>query len=815
MELETRTTPAFLPGVFGGGVAVAAGDIDGDKFPDLVMGAGPGGTPHVRVINGQTGNDLLNLEAFDPRFGGGVSVAAGDVEGTGQDDIIVGAGAGGGPEVRVIRSDGNVIRDFMAFDPRFNGGVFVASADVDGDGKSDIIVGAGAGGGPEVKVFSGATGQVILDFMAFDPRFGGGVRVAGGDTDGDGKAEVVVGAGYGGGPMAAVFSNTGTLLHAYFPFDQRFGGGVNVAVGDVNGDGKADIIAGAGLGGGPEVRVLDAATGNEITAYMAYHPLFGGGVNVGSADINGDGKADIVTGAGLGGSSHVVATSGADLTMLASFNAFPPAGNPPGGFSHPADQVPPTLTLSGPASGQTVNKNLTVTGSASDNVGLASIQEQIDSAGFTDVVTNPANGAFSFTTTLATDGTADGPHTISVRARDKAGNVSPVQSFTLTLKTQVAQPVFNLDAASDTGPVGDGRTADATVTLTGQTDAGATVTLAGQTVTADSTGKFTVTNVALAAGPNSLTAQATDTLGNTSSFTRTITRDQPPTVSTALADVSVPVNAPAKTLNLSQNFTDPDVGNSVVQLQTSEGPINIQLFDQQTPLTVNNFLNYVTSGRYANTIFHRSVPGFVLQGGGFVFNTNPSRLTAVQTDPAVQNEPGISNTRGTVAMAKLGGDPNSATSQFFFNLADNSGNLDNQNGGFTVFGKVADDASQAVVDRLAAIPTQDRSTSSDPNASALSQIPLQNYPTPPAGNFPTDTTSANYAFVSGATVQTRSDQLTFTATSSNPTLVTAKVSGNNLTLTYGANQTGTATITVTATDQDGATATQTFKITVA
>src|SRR5207302_117172 len=123
---------------------------------------------------------------------------------------------------------------------------------------------------------------------------------------------------------------------------------------------------------------------------------------------------------------------------------------------------------------------------------------------------------------------------------------------------------------------------------------------------------------------------------------------------------------------------------------------------------------------------------FVLQGGGFTFNTNPSRLDAIPTDPAVLNEPDTtnrSNLRGTVAMAKLGTDPNSATDQFFFNLADNAGNLDNQNGGFTVFGKVTDSASQTVVDTLAAIPTKDESNAAALPASekgVFNELPLQN-----------------------------------------------------------------------------------------
>ncbi|MFN0100592.1 MAG: peptidylprolyl isomerase [Bryobacteraceae bacterium] len=139
-----------------------------------------------------------------------------------------------------------------------------------------------------------------------------------------------------------------------------------------------------------------------------------------------------------------------------------------------------------------------------------------------------------------------------------------------------------------------------------------------------------------------------------------------------------------------------------VRLKTNLGDIDVTLLTSITPLTVANFLKYKDKGAYNNTIFHRSVPGFIIQTGGYTLSGN--NFVAIPPDPAVRNEYNLSNTRGTVAMAKLGNNPNSATSEFFFNLADNSSNLNNQNGGFTVFGRVANAASQAVVDRIASQP---------------------------------------------------------------------------------------------------------------
>src|SRR5262249_33539975 len=118
--------------------------------------------------------------AYCPSFTGGVYVAAGDLNGDGWADIVTGAGAGGGPHVEVFSGqDGTLVLSFLAFAPGFTGGARVGTVDVNGDGRADIIAGAGPGGGPEVRVFSGAGGAVLWEFFAYDPGFLGGVFVGG------------------------------------------------------------------------------------------------------------------------------------------------------------------------------------------------------------------------------------------------------------------------------------------------------------------------------------------------------------------------------------------------------------------------------------------------------------------------------------------------------------------------------------------------------------------------------------------------------------------------------------------------------------
>jgi cyclophilin family peptidyl-prolyl cis-trans isomerase len=143
--------------------------------------------------------------------------------------------------------------------------------------------------------------------------------------------------------------------------------------------------------------------------------------------------------------------------------------------------------------------------------------------------------------------------------------------------------------------------------------------------------------------------------------------------------------------------------NSVVTIDTPVGSFQMELLSDEAPKTVQNFLNYLERGAYDGTFFHRSVPGFVVQGGGFSYNPATNTAPPIAVDPPVANEFGVSNIRGTVAMAKTAAGPDTATNQWFVNLADNSANLDNQNGGFTVFARVIGDGMD-IVDTIAALP---------------------------------------------------------------------------------------------------------------
>jgi len=166
--------------------------------------------------------------------------------------------------------------------------------------------------------------------------------------------------------------------------------------------------------------------------------------------------------------------------------------------------------------------------------------------------------------------------------------------------------------------------------------------------------------------------------------------------------------------------------NLVIRVNTNLGNIDVELLPGNAPKTVANFLRYVNTALYNHSIIHRSVPGFVFQGGGY--SVISGDLDAIPSYGAIVGEAGVSNTVGTLAMALSTG-PNSATNEWFFNLADNSSLLDGSGDGgpFTVFGKVANSASTTVMNQIAAVPVPNPSPFEGDYGGALDSIPLINY----------------------------------------------------------------------------------------
>jgi hypothetical protein len=296
--------------------------------PAFAVGAGAGGGPQVNIYQAD-GTLIRSFNAYAPAFRGGVRVATADVTGDGVKDIITAPGPGGGPDVRVFDgATGAVVREFLAYNPAFTGGVFVAAGDVNGDGTPDIVTGAGAGGGPHVEVFSGIDSTRLASFLAYSANFFGGVSVAAGDINSDGKADIVTGPGPGGGPDVRVFDGVSDAIQREFlAYDSAFRGGVNVAT--IPGLlGGVAIVTAPGAGGGPDVRIFLSRGFGEGGRFLAYDPNFTGGVTLGVAAIGPNGESEILTGPGPGGGPHVksfLPMHTSQPTQELSFLAFDPA----------------------------------------------------------------------------------------------------------------------------------------------------------------------------------------------------------------------------------------------------------------------------------------------------------------------------------------------------------------------------------------------------------------------------------------------------------------------------------------------------------
>jgi hypothetical protein len=325
--LEDRSTPASLAST-----PYAVGVPDGET-----------GDVTVHAADGSVQYTVANPYGSD--FTGGVRVALADVTGDGTPDLITAPGPGTAPTIHVF--DGSTqqeVASFDAYESTFTGGVYVAAGDITGDGKAEIITGADQGGGPRVVVFDGSTVSgtttptALDDFLAIDDsNFRGGVRIALGDVNGDGTSDLVVGAGFGGGPRIAVYDGAALangeqvkLVNDFFAFEDTLRNGVFPTVGDLNGDGCGDLIFGAGPGGGPRVLALDGAAalaGSEraIANFFAGGSGSRDGVQVGVV-TDGSGSTSIVSTDLSSGTTTVSDSTGTSTGTLAGASGGPVCG---------------------------------------------------------------------------------------------------------------------------------------------------------------------------------------------------------------------------------------------------------------------------------------------------------------------------------------------------------------------------------------------------------------------------------------------------------------------------------------------------------
>jgi hypothetical protein len=217
----------FLPfGDFRGGASIAAGNLDSDNDTEIVVGAGPGGGPHVQIYDEGVNTPKHGFFPYSVGFKGGVDVAAADIDGDGVDEIVTSPGAGGGPHIRIFKSDGTALSEFMAYS-NFLGGVKVSAADLNGDGRAEIVTAPNRGGGPHVKVFS-LGGNTLAEFFAYDPSFRAGIDVGAAKSGTSGR--IVTGPATGGGPHVKIFDMQGQMQKEFMAYDPAHRGGVRVSM---------------------------------------------------------------------------------------------------------------------------------------------------------------------------------------------------------------------------------------------------------------------------------------------------------------------------------------------------------------------------------------------------------------------------------------------------------------------------------------------------------------------------------------------------------------------------------------------------------
>ncbi len=261
-----------------GTVSATAMPAPRDCGVEIAIAPASRSTPEVKVFRGR--DQITSFFAYDPgKVLGGIQLTFADVDGDDIREIVtMPINSTQAPLVRIFTNRGVFIREWT-LEPKAR--LFrytLAAADVNQDGKDELIFGTGPGSVPKVLVLN-ALGRKEHEFSVFVPGFRGGVRVAAGDVDGDRVPELIVGAGAGGSPMVQVWSGDGRKKAQWFAYDKKFRGGVTVAVGDYDGNGSYAIITGAGAGGGPQVRVLDI-NGNVQAQWFAYDKKFRGGVRV-------------------------------------------------------------------------------------------------------------------------------------------------------------------------------------------------------------------------------------------------------------------------------------------------------------------------------------------------------------------------------------------------------------------------------------------------------------------------------------------------------------------------------------------------------
>jgi len=271
---------------FSPSASLATGDINGDNIDEIIIGSAPGAEPLVMIFNNK-GKLLKKFLAYTKTFRGGVNLAVAKLDNNDQAEIVVVPASRGAGQVRIFNENGKLQKQFSVAQNNLSGGLNIAVGDLEGNGENEIIIAAGSGQEPQVKIFN-RSGKLIGAFLAYEKNFRGGVKVAVANVNGrkdHNKAEIILAPGKGREPQVKIFNNYGKLQAQFLAYNKNWQGGINLAVGDLNNDGMSEIALGANAGATPHVRVFNSL-GVLLESFYAWEQGFNGGVNLGIIKIS-------------------------------------------------------------------------------------------------------------------------------------------------------------------------------------------------------------------------------------------------------------------------------------------------------------------------------------------------------------------------------------------------------------------------------------------------------------------------------------------------------------------------------------------------
>ncbi len=322
---ESRTCEILPP--------VGGGDIEGIQETYIVVAPNTGGPPLVKIFD-KAGKLKWQFYAYSQTMTCGLNLAVGDLGSDGIDEIAVAPGKGCEPLVKIFSYQGYLINQFYAYEKKFRGGVTIALGNADNSGSSEVIVAPASSGGPNVRIFSYVNGQYvqrIANFLAYDAKFRGGTSLAIGDLDGNRTTEILTVPALAGGPHVRIFTYTNRRFRpsilGFLAYDAKFRGGVSIATGDFNRDKQKEIIVAPASRGTPLVRVLARESNGKISVvnngFFAFNRSHRGGVSIAAGDVDYNGKDEIVTAVHSGDQALVRIFRNDGKKILYEWTAFP------------------------------------------------------------------------------------------------------------------------------------------------------------------------------------------------------------------------------------------------------------------------------------------------------------------------------------------------------------------------------------------------------------------------------------------------------------------------------------------------------------